>query len=66
MDLTWLFLLLCPYTLLYFYLFDITSWPNGKVNLLWFMGLILIYAGWLLVNFYFPNPSPFPALFKSI
>jgi hypothetical protein len=30
------------------------------------MGLILIYAGWLLVNYYFPNPSPFPALFKSI
>lgn len=65
MDLTWLFLLLCPYMLLYFYLFDITNWSHWKINSLWLMGLIVILTGWLVLNHYIPNPSPFPALLKS-
>jgi hypothetical protein len=65
LDLTWLFLLLCPYTLMYFYLFDITKWSHVKVNSLWLIGFIVIFGGWLLINYYIPNPSPFPALFKS-
>lgn len=65
MDLTWLFLLLCPYTLVYFYMFDITKWSRWKINALWFFGVVVILAGWFMVNYYFPHPSPFPALFKS-
>lgn len=64
MDLTWLFLLLCPYMLLYFYLFDITNWSYRKINYLWLLGLVIILTGWLVVNYYVPDPSPFPALFK--
>lgn len=65
MDITWLFLLLCPYMLLYFYLFDITNWSYRKINYLWLLGLVIIFTGWLVVNYYIPDPSPFPALFKA-
>jgi hypothetical protein len=46
-------------------MFDITKWSRWKINALWFFGVVVILAGWFMVNYYFPHPSPFPALFKS-
>lgn len=65
MDLTWLFLILCPYMLLYFYFNDVTNWAKWKITVSWLLGLVIILTGWFLINYYIPNPPPFPApLFK--
>ena len=61
MDLTWLFLILCPYMLLYLYLYDLTSWINWKITTSWLLGLTLILAAWFLINYFNPNPAPFPS-----
>lgn len=66
MDLTWLFLILCPYMLLYFYLCDYTEMTQYKINIYWSLGLLIIVLAWLLINALFPNPLPFPApLFRT-
>jgi len=66
MDLTWLFLILCPYMLLYFYFSDVTHWAKWKITVSWLLGLIIIIAGWFLINYFIPDPLPFPApLFKA-
>ncbi|MFZ5591385.1 MAG: hypothetical protein ACOY81_06230 [Bacillota bacterium] len=63
MDITWLFLFLCPYMLLYFYLIDFTDWAHWKIAFFWTCGLVLIFAGWLAINYYNPQPPAFPQLF---
>lgn len=63
MDITWLFLVLCPYMLVYFYLWDFTSWPQWKIALIWVSGLMLIIVTWLIITYLNPSSAPFPALF---
>jgi len=63
MDITWLFLVLCPYMLVYFYFWDFTSWAHWKIVVCWTGGLALLIGLWLLLNYLNPCHPPFPGLF---
>lgn len=63
MDLTWLFFILCPYMLIYFYFCDFTSWAHWKITIFWLLGLATIVLLWFLINYLNPNPAPFPSPF---
>ncbi len=63
MDITWLFLVLCPYMLLYFYLTDYTSWSQRRIVLVWAGGFLLILSLFLLIDYLNPVHPPFPRLF---
>ncbi|WP_151191881.1 hypothetical protein [Desulfotomaculum copahuensis] len=62
MDITWLFLILCPYMLLYFYFWDFTAWNHWKIATFWICGLFLLVSAWLLVNYFNPGHPSFPGL----
>lgn len=51
MDLAWLFFILCPYMLVYFYLCDFTNWAHWKIAVFWTAGLMVIVAAWALANY---------------
>ncbi|HHW44094.1 hypothetical protein GFC01_15290 [Desulfofundulus thermobenzoicus] len=63
MDITWLFLVLCPYMLLYFYLWDFTAWDHRKIALTWVIGLVVLILFWALADYFNPSHPPFPGLF---
>lgn len=63
MDITWLFLVLCPYMLLYFYLTDYTSWTQRRIVLVWTGGFLFLLALFWLINYLRPEHPPFPGLF---
>lgn len=63
MDITWLFLVLSPYMLLYFYLTDYTSWSQRKIILFWTCGFLVIVGVFWLINYLNPIHPPFPKLF---
>jgi len=62
-DPTWLFFILCPYMLVYFYLCDFTNWAHWKVALFWTAGLVAILLLWGGVSYLYPSQGPFPAPF---
>ncbi|SHJ57437.1 hypothetical protein SAMN02745219_02858 [Desulfofundulus thermosubterraneus DSM 16057] len=63
MDITWLFLFLCPYMLLYFYLWDFTTWNHRKIVIFWVAGLFILIGIYSLINFLNPIHPAFPGLF---
>lgn len=65
MDLTWLFFILCPYMLIYFYFCDFTNWAHWKITIFWLIGMVVIILLWFLINYLNPNPLRFPEPFIS-
>ncbi|MDK2888387.1 MAG: hypothetical protein PWP72_1265 [Thermoanaerobacter sp.] len=63
MDITWLFLVLCPYMLLYFYLWDFTTWNHRKIVIFWVLGLVILVGAYSLINYLNPVHPAFPGLF---
>ncbi|MDQ0285874.1 hypothetical protein J2Z49_000979 [Desulfofundulus luciae] len=63
MDITWLFLFLCPYMLLYFYLWDFTTWNRRKIVIFWVAGLFILIGIYSLINYFNPVHPVFPGLF---
>jgi len=63
MDLTWLVLILCPYMLLYFYLWDFTNWEHKRIVIFWSIGLVIIISVYLIIDYVNPDHPPFPGLF---
>lgn len=63
MDLVWLFFILCPYMLVYFYFCDFTGWANWKIAIFWTIGLLIIVLIWFVFNYFYGNRGPFPAPF---
>ncbi|MCL6634303.1 MAG: hypothetical protein K6T29_00830 [Peptococcaceae bacterium] len=66
MDLTWLFFILCPYMLIYFYFCDFTNWAHWKITIFWTLGLVIIVLSWFLINYLNPHPYQFPAPFFNL
>lgn len=60
MDLTWLFFILCPYMLIYFYFCDFTNWAHWKIGVFWLLGLVAIVLLWSFINYLNPKPFRFP------
>lgn len=66
-DLTWLFFILCPYMLIYFYFCDFTNWAHWKITIFWLLGLATIVFAWSFIGYMNPTHAPFPApLFNEV